>query len=151
MRAKAEKRHWYTHISFFKRLDWNSFQHITKKHVITAYWITRKLLCYISHQIFHYTRCLNIRVIAPAGNTAPFEETSQRWRAIGNTVSDLTGPRFELQTSPSRDERVTSRPTGRSTFDFQNPRMTQIILLKHSFFSLSFRFFLVHNLKLLLY
>ena len=47
------------------------------------------------------------------GNTAPFEEMSQRWRAVGNTVSDLTGPRFEPQTSRSRDERVTARPTGR--------------------------------------
>ena len=31
---------------------------------------------------------------------------SQRWRAVGNTVSDLTGPRFEPQTSCSRDKRV---------------------------------------------
>ena len=46
------------------------------------------------------------------GNTAPFEEMSQRWRAVGNTVSDLTGLRFEPQTSRSRDERVTARPTG---------------------------------------
>ena len=38
---------------------------------------------------------------------------SQRRRAVGNTVSDLTGPRFEPQTSRSRDERVTARPTGR--------------------------------------
>ena len=45
------------------------------------------------------------------GNTAPFEEMSQRWRAVGNTVSDLTGPKFEPQTSRSRDERVTARPT----------------------------------------
>ena len=48
------------------------------------------------------------------GNTAPFEEMLQRWRAVGNTVSDLTGLRFEPQTSRSRDERVTARPTGRS-------------------------------------
>ena len=33
------------------------------------------------------------------GNTALFEEMSQRWRAVGNTVFDLTGPRFEPQTS----------------------------------------------------
>ena len=46
------------------------------------------------------------------GNTAPFEEMSQRWRAVGNTVSDLTGLRFEPQTSRSRDERVTAQPTG---------------------------------------
>ena len=43
------------------------------------------------------------------GKTASFEEMSQLWRAIGNTVLDLTGPRFESQTSCSRDERVTAR------------------------------------------
>ena len=31
---------------------------------------------------------------------------SQRWQAVGNTVSDLTGPRFEPQISCSRDERA---------------------------------------------
>ena len=46
------------------------------------------------------------------GNTAPFEEMSQRWRAVGNTVTDLTSPRFAPKTSCSRDERVTARPTG---------------------------------------
>ena len=35
----------------------------------------------------------------------------QRWRAVGNTASDLTGLRFEPQTSRSRDERFTARPT----------------------------------------
>ena len=49
------------------------------------------------------------------GYTASFEEMSQQWRAVGNTESDLTGPRFEYQTSRSRDERVTARPTSRST------------------------------------
>ena len=34
----------------------------------------------------------------------------QRWRAVGNTVFDLTGPRFEPSTSHSRDERITARP-----------------------------------------
>ena len=28
------------------------------------------------------------------GNTASFEEMSQRWRAVGNTVPDLTGLRY---------------------------------------------------------
>ena len=41
------------------------------------------------------------------------DEMLQRWRAVGNTVSDLTGPRFKPQTC-SRDECVTARPTGRS-------------------------------------
>ena len=45
------------------------------------------------------------------GNTASFEKMSQRRRAVGNAASDLTGPRFESQTSRSRDERVTAQPT----------------------------------------
>ena len=35
---------------------------------------------------------------------------SQRWRAVGNTVSNLTGPRFEPQTYRSKDERVNIMP-----------------------------------------
>ena len=63
----------------------------------------------------HYAEACNelagpISASLRPGNTAPFEEMSLRWRAIGNTVSDLTGPRFEPQTSRSRDERVTARP-----------------------------------------
>ena len=46
------------------------------------------------------------------GNTAPFEKMSQRWRAVGNIVSDLTSPRFEPRTFRSRNERVTARPNG---------------------------------------
>ena len=34
---------------------------------------------------------------------------SQRWRAVGNSVSDLTGLRLEPQTFRSRDERITAR------------------------------------------
>ena len=35
-------------------------------------------------------------------------------------MSDLTGPRFEPQTSRSRDERFTARPTGQFFFVFFN-------------------------------
>ena len=35
------------------------------------------------------------RSIAPAGNTAPFEEVLLRWRAVSNAVSNLAGPRIE--------------------------------------------------------
>ena len=35
----------------------------------------------------------------------------QWWRAVGNTVSDLTGQRYEPQTSRSRDDRAAARPT----------------------------------------
>ena len=62
--------------------------------------------------IVSYSRLL--RVITPAGNTAPFKEKLQRWRADVNTMSDLIGSRFEPQTSCSKYERVTARPTGRS-------------------------------------
>ena len=41
-------------------------------------------------------------------NSASFEEMLQRWRAVGNIVFDLIGPRFEPQTSRYRDERVTA-------------------------------------------
>ena len=44
-------------------------------------------------------------------NAASLEEMSQRWRVVGNTVFDLTGTRFEPNTSRSRDESVTARPT----------------------------------------
>ena len=54
----------------------------------------------------------HLRVIAPVGNTAPSEEMSQRWRALGNTMSDLTDPRFISQTSRFIDERVTALATG---------------------------------------
>ena len=39
----------------------------------------------------------------------------QRWRTVGNTVSDLIGQRFEPQTTHSGDERVTAQPNGQPT------------------------------------
>ena len=47
-----------------------------------------------------------ISTLVRLSNTAPFEEMWQRWRAIGSTMSDLTGSRFEPLTFCSRDERV---------------------------------------------
>ena len=52
-------------------------------------------------------------VIAPP-NTATFEEMSQRWQAISNTLSNLTGLRFEPQISRSTDKRATSRSKSKS-------------------------------------
>ena len=43
------------------------------------------------------------------GNMVLFEKP-QRWQVVGNSVSVLTGPRFEL------DDRVTARPTGWSFY-----------------------------------
>ena len=50
-------------------------------------------------------------------NTA-FFEMLQQCRAIGNTASNLTGPRFEPHTSRFKDERVTARPTGRTLHNY---------------------------------
>ena len=69
------------------------------------------------HSLYYGEACNEFAMPTSAslhpGNTAPFEEMSQRWRTVGNTASNLTGPRFEPQTSRSRDERVTARPTER--------------------------------------
>ena len=72
----------------------------------------------ISLYSLHYAEASNelarpISALLRPGNTTSFKEISQRWRAIGNTVSNLTGPRFEFLTSRSRDERVAARPAGR--------------------------------------
>ena len=63
-----------------------------------------------SNRIFRYTLCITPkretslqglrRVIAP-GQHIFFEELLQRWQGTGNTASDLTGPKFEPQTSRS--------------------------------------------------
>ena len=66
------------------------------------------------------------------GNTASFKEMSQRWQAIGNTVLDLTGPRFEPQTSRSRDEGVTARPTGRLIYrNYRSVCTNVVVVVRH--------------------
>ena len=61
----------------------------------------------------------HLRVIAP-GQHRSSEEKSHRWRAVGNTVSDLTCARFEPQTSRPRGERDTARTTGRYRASYNN-------------------------------
>ena len=66
-------------------------------------------------EVAHIIKSFIILAALRQSNTAPIEEMSQRWRVVGNTVFNLTGPRFEPQTSRSRYERVATRSTGRST------------------------------------
>ena len=52
------------------------------------------------HSLFYAEACSEItgpisKFLCP-GHTSSFEEMSQRWQALGNTVSALTGPRFNL-------------------------------------------------------
>ena len=49
------------------------------------------------------------------GLHSSFRRNIAALRAVGNAVSDLTGPTFETRTSRSRDERVTARPQVRKT------------------------------------
>ena len=81
------------------------------------------MLSTISHQIFTYTRGVSpkrvtsgggpIRGLAP-GLHSP-EETSQRWRTVGDKCADWTGPGIEPQTS--RTDSVRSATCGRFGFD----------------------------------
>ena len=72
--------------------------------------------------------------IAPADKTALFEEMLQQWQANGNTLSDLTGPRFKPKTLHSRDKEVTARPTGIVVNNFQ------VTIFSHSQL-INFRYF----------
>ena len=49
-------------------------------------------------------------LIAPAGNTAPFEKCRSGGELLTTLWSNLTGPRLEPYTSRFRDERVAARP-----------------------------------------
>ena len=42
------------------------------------------------------------------GKTRPFEEKSQRWRPVGNSVLDLTDPRFKSQTFRTQVAHITA-------------------------------------------
>ena len=53
----------------------------------------------------------HVRGLAPGQNI--FEETSQRWRAVDDPVSDLTDPVFEPQTSRADSNVLTTQLTGR--------------------------------------
>ena len=53
-----------------------------------------------------------IALLGP-GNTASFEDMLQRRRAVGNTVSNTTGPRFECQiTVPETNALSLDQPAG---------------------------------------
>ena len=56
-------------------------------------------------------RWAHLSVTARVGNTIPFQELSQQWRAVGKTVSNLTGLRFEHHPSRPRDRNSLQRQT----------------------------------------
>ena len=99
------------HYCAAKRLHKDNSTHMKVNYVFfTSYAKTNK------NQLFHYTRCITpkratiLRGSSPRQCARATQILSQQWLAVGSTVFDLTGPRFEPQTSRSRDERVTARP-----------------------------------------
>ena len=93
---------------------------LSLREIETLYHFKKRLKANLSLYSLYYAEackafagpiCASLRL----GNTALFEKMSQRWRAVGNIVSDLIDPRVEPQTSRSRDEQVTARPNGWSS------------------------------------
>ena len=92
---------------------------MTKRSILSTFqhWFYSNQIKLLLHSLYYTETCsefagLVFCAISPTVNTAPFKEMSQRWRAVGNAVPNLTRPRFEPQTSRSRDERVAARATG---------------------------------------
>ena len=77
-------------------------------------------ICF-SNQIFHFTCCFTLKRVTSLRGPSPrhcaceqysfFRKQLVRSRAVGSTVFNSTGPKFEAPPSCSIDERVTARPT----------------------------------------
>ena len=68
--------------------------------------MTNLIFCYFCFFALKHVSCIEFAGPDSAslhlGNTATFEEMLQQWQSVSNTVSGLTGPRFEPQTFRSR-------------------------------------------------
>ena len=69
----------------------------------------------------------HIRGLAPQLHIS--KETSQRWRVVANTVSDLTGPTIELQT-PRTDSNTSQQPGGLNNVSIFQHKLVRIQILK---------------------
>ena len=65
------------------------------------------VLLYYAEASNEFAKPIFIHIIV-LGNTAALKEKLQQWRAVGNTVSDLTGPRIQPQIFCSIDKCVTA-------------------------------------------
>ena len=61
------------------------------------------LLCSLSYAETCNKLAKSLSASLRPGNTASFNEMSQQWRAVGNTVFDLTDRRFEPRISPVQE------------------------------------------------
>ena len=94
---------WVEVIRNFKILSWRFSLYATSAVLIVQSNLSLYLL-YCAEACYESTGPISASL--RPGNTAPFGEMSQQWRPVGTIVFDLTGPRFEPQTSRSRDESV---------------------------------------------
>ena len=87
------------------------FGHKSNFDSLYSWWLNKIkiksfIILAVLHRRVYRVNEAHLRIIAPRQHSF-FQRNMQRRRAIGNTVYDLTGPRFEPQTSRSRDKRVT--------------------------------------------
>ena len=97
--------------------------HCSPLRKFSALWSTWTTIAIYKSNL-HYTRGITLKRVASGGaylrslasGQHNSEETSQRWRTVGDTVSDLTEPGFESQTSRTDCIAVTTDLTGRYFF-----------------------------------
>ena len=92
----------------FKSIAKFSFVDIKKIYCIS-------IIYFPFFMIIEKNATLFLSLVSSRDQIKSFKKMSQRWRSIGNTAIYLTGPKFEPQIYRFRDERVTARPTGRSS------------------------------------
>ena len=75
---------------------------------------------------------------------------SQRWRAVGTIMSDLTSPRFKPMTSRSTDKQITARPSSRNAIDWSSNLCDELYTAGFSlvFLAFYFEFALANIIKL---
>ena len=87
-----------------------------------------------TNQIFYYTCCNTLKCVTSWQSPSPrhcaratqllLKKYRNGGERLATLVSDLTGPEFEPQTSCSRDEPITARPTDQLScfYDLKNVR-----------------------------
>ena len=80
-------------VIFFK-LDFEVLSKMLRNQIKIKFFIMLAELCQSVQQVCG----AHFHVIVPARSIAHFQKISQRWRAVGNTVSNLTGRIFKPQT-----------------------------------------------------
>ena len=98
-----------------KKPDYNSISFFHKQELMSYKGDLKTLFSNL-----YYARCITPKRLTSSlgpfprfigfwSNKAPFEEMSQRWRAVGNSVFDLTGRRYILRSPPPKTNALEAR------------------------------------------